>query len=272
MIVIGLAAGLGLCGLFPLNLDPAINRYEAATDTQSNPAAGSVSSPAATTGAGLSSGDDLTPTPRTEAGLATSAATPRSTAEATETATPTDSTTPTATAIAVALPPPANPVTADVPTPPKTEAAAPPAHITRLQIPAIGVDAPVEIKSLDGNGVMQAPDSPTVVAWYDFSALPEDQGNVVFAGHLDYAGVGPAVFWELEQVQSGDMIDVIEQGGRIFRYQITSVKSYSATSDASQVVASTGNPTITLITCSGSFDRATQSYSQRIVVTGVLVD
>jgi LPXTG-site transpeptidase (sortase) family protein len=172
----------------------------------------------------------------------------------------------------VALPPPADPVTPDVPTPTETEAAAPPAHISRLRIPAIGVDAPVEIKSLDGNGVMQAPDSPTVVAWYDFSALPEDQGNVVFAGHLDYAGVGPAVFWELEQVQSGDTIDVVEQGGRVFRYQVTSVESYSATSDASQVVASTGKPTITLITCSGSFDRASQSYSQRIVVTGVLVE
>ncbi len=165
-------------------------------------------------------------------------------------------------------PVPSAPVAPGAPAPTVVGTAASPSRITRLLIPVIKVDAPVEVKGLDGNGVMQAPDAPGVVAWYDFSAKPNGQGNAVFAGHLDYVGVGPAVFWRLAQLQSGDRIEVTEQNGRVFHYQVTSVRSYSATIDATQVVASTDTPTITLITCGGSFNRKTQEYSQRIVVTG----
>ena len=169
-------------------------------------------------------------------------------------------------------PAPSTPATPGASTPTVMGTAALPSRITGLLIPAIHVDAPVEVKGLDGNGVMQAPDSPGVVAWYDFSAQPDGHGNAVFAGHLDYAGVGPAVFWRLDQLQSGDAIEVTEQDGSVFHYQVTSVRYYSATVDATQVVASTGTPTITLITCSGSFDRKTQEYNQRIVVTGKQVE
>jgi LPXTG-site transpeptidase (sortase) family protein len=140
--------------------------------------------------------------------------------------------------------------------------------ITRLLIPAIGVDAAVEVKSIDADGVMQSPDSAWSIAWYDFSARPEDEGNAVFSGHLDYWGVGPAVFWQLGDLKSGDEITVTMQDGSVVAYQVTSVESFPATADASPVVASTGVPMITMITCDGRFDPATQEYDQRIVVTG----
>ena len=146
------------------------------------------------------------------------------------------------------------------------------ATISRLLIPAIGVNAPVEVKSIDGAGVMQAPDAADVVAWYDFSAQPGTVGNVVFAGHLDYAGVGPAVFWRLAQLQPGDEIDVRDGNGKSVRYRVATIKSYPASADASQIVASTGTPTITLITCDGTYDRSKGEYDQRTVITGQLVE
>ncbi len=141
----------------------------------------------------------------------------------------------------------------------------------RLVIPSIGVDAPVETKSLDADGVMQAPDSPAVVAWYDFSAQPGATGNTVFAGHLDFAGVGPAVFWHLSELAIGDDINVTNRNGKTVHYRVSSVRSYSATGDASGVVAPTSDPTITLITCNGSYDRSKGEYNERIVVTGYIV-
>lgn len=141
---------------------------------------------------------------------------------------------------------------------------------TRLQIPAIGVDAAIEVKSLDPDGAMQAPGAPDVVAWYDFSATPGTSGNAVLAGHLDYAGYGPAVFWRLGDLQPGDVIDVSRPDGTYVQYYVTTVRPFAATDDASVVVASTTNPTITLITCAGTFDRADRAYDERLVVTAEL--
>ncbi|HEX7101638.1 MAG TPA: sortase [Nitrolancea sp.] len=193
-----------------------------------------------------------------------------------DTTSPVGTATPTSTAVplptAVKSPTPANPVVPVVAGATATETIQTQTPITRVRIPRIGVNAPVEIKSLDGDGVMQAPDSPSVVAWYDFSAQPGSDGNTVFAGHLDYAGVGPAVFWNLGTLQAGDEIDVADEDGRSFRYRVSSVRSYAVTADAGPIVASTGNPTITLITCDGTFNRATGEYNQRIVVSGTLID
>jgi LPXTG-site transpeptidase (sortase) family protein len=207
--------------------------------------------------------------PGAESGAVTIAGTPDATPLAgTATTTPTAVPLPTA----VKSPTPANPVVPAIADASATAPVQTQTPITRVRIPRIGVNAPVEIKSLDGDGTMQAPDSSNVVAWYDFSAQPGSEGNAVFAGHLDYAGVGPAVFWDLGKLQSGDEIDVADEDGRSFRYRVASVRSYSVTADAGPIVASAGNPTITLITCDGTFNHATGEYNQRIVVTGSLID
>ncbi len=146
------------------------------------------------------------------------------------------------------------------------------AATTRLVIPSIGVDAPVEMKSVGSDGVMQTPGAPGVVSWYDFSSPPAGGGNAVFAGHLDYAGYGPAVFWRLGELQAGDVIEVYQQDGTIVRYHVTSVRPFAATDDAREVIGSTGRPTITLITCEGAFDAQAREYNQRLVVTGNRID
>jgi LPXTG-site transpeptidase (sortase) family protein len=130
----------------------------------------------------------------------------------------------------------------------------------------------VEVKSLDSDGVMQTPGAPDVVTWYDFSSQPVDGGNAVFAGHLDYAGYGPAVFWRLGELQPGDVIEVYQDDGTILQYHVTSVRPFAATDDASAIVASAGRPTITLITCDGVFDREDRVYDERLVVTGDRID
>lgn len=128
------------------------------------------------------------------------------------------------------------------------------------------------MKSLNADGVMQSPSAPDVVTWYDFSSQPADSGNVVFAGHLDYAGYGPAVFWRLGELGPDDVIEVHQQDGMILRYRVTSVRPFAATDDASGIVASAGRPTITLITCDGAFDSENRAYGERLVVTGDRID
>lgn len=146
------------------------------------------------------------------------------------------------------------------------------AAITRLVIPAINVDAPVAVKGLGLQGVMEAPDDPAHVVWYDFSARPGAGGNAVFAGHVDFASVGPAVFWNLQNLKPQDVIEVHLADGASYRYRVTAMDTFDdATAPLDRIVGSTPKASVTLITCAGNFNRATQRYDQRLVVRGELV-
>lgn len=159
----------------------------------------------------------------------------------------------------------------------------PNANAGRLRIPAINVDAPISSHPVAADGQLQDPIGPSDVAWYDFSKLPGFGGtpgggeNAVFAahvdraGHLDYAGVdynGPGIFFWLDRLNAGDVIEVTMRG-RTLRYAVTWAREVPATDpdEWEDLLASdVDDESITLVTCGGDFDRATQEYASRLVV------
>ena len=155
-----------------------------------------------------------------------------------------------------------------MPTPVATAAApAAPALPVRLVIPRIGIDAPVTVKSVEPDGLMQNPNGPEDVAWYDFTAPPGRGGNAVFSGHLDYRDYGPAVFARLREVKAGDVLEVRLEDGTLHRYVVSLSALYPATSAPSEeIVGPTGREMVTLITCEGTWQGRPQGYSHRLVV------
>ena len=151
--------------------------------------------------------------------------------------------------------------------PPPSDAA-----INRIAIPRFGVEAPIVVLGVDDNGVMETPDGPTKVAWYDFSARPgypvdEDGGNAVFSGHVDYYNYGPAVFWNLRNLELEDEIEVGLTDGTMYRYSVISRKQYNAaTAPIREIVGDTPTEVITLITCGGTFDPSVGEYDDRVIV------
>ncbi len=147
----------------------------------------------------------------------------------------------------------------------------------RLVIPAIGVDAPVTMRTVPPNGVMGNPNGPWDVTWYDFSnfpglgGYPGGGGNAVFAGHVDYVNVGPAVFYRVTSLKPGDIVEVRREDGQVVRYAVESVQGVSPSSGdwATILSAEPGRETVTLITCGGTFNPVTRDYDTRIVVKGV---
>jgi LPXTG-site transpeptidase (sortase) family protein len=137
----------------------------------------------------------------------------------------------------------------------------------RIEIPKIAVDAGVVTLGVDQNGTMQTPGTPTDVAWYRFSSLPGQTGNVVMAGHVDYLNYGPAVFYRLRELRPGDQVVLVGEDGRRLLYRVSTV---TLAEDVPQAVAdavrATSGETVTLITCSGSFDPTTRQYDRRLVV------
>ena len=149
-------------------------------------------------------------------------------------------------------------------TPAPSPVTAPP---VRLLIPAIGVDAPVTVKGLRPDAVMDVPDGPEDVAWYNFTARPGMGGNAVLSGHLDYHNYGAAVFWRLKELSEGDIVEMRLADGSVLRYRVSLKLSYDArTAPVSEIVGPTSKEVVTLITCGGTFDSESRNYSNRLVV------
>jgi LPXTG-site transpeptidase (sortase) family protein len=139
--------------------------------------------------------------------------------------------------------------------------------VTHLRIPRIGVDAHVITKGIDASGVMQVPDNAHDVAWYDFAARPGSGGNIVLSGHVDFHGVGPAVFWDLGKLEEGDAIDVEAADGATYAYHVVGKGTFDAASaPVSQIVGPTAVESVTIITCTGVFNQSTHQYNKRLVV------
>jgi LPXTG-site transpeptidase (sortase) family protein len=136
-----------------------------------------------------------------------------------------------------------------------------------IAIPAIGVDAVVEtIGIIDGQ--MQTPADPWNVGWYGDLGAPGVDGNAVFAAHRDYWGVGPVVFYHLDQLGIGDVISVVGAAGEQADYVVTGVDAISADADFTGVISPHGGAEITLITCAGAFTGS--EYTDRLIVSGQL--
>lgn len=111
-----------------------------------------------------------------------------------------------------------------------------PDQTVRLQIPRLNVDAPV----VQGDGWEQLKKG---VGQHIGSANPGQSGNVVLTAHNDVYG---ELFRYLDQLQPGDDIIVYTQQ-RQFVYVVDRTAIVEPT--AVEVMASTGSPTVTLISC-----------------------
>jgi LPXTG-site transpeptidase (sortase) family protein len=146
-----------------------------------------------------------------------------------------------------------------------------------LSIPAIGVNASVYSRTIGEDGQMGDPSGPFQVIWYDFAAngwtglggAPGQPGaNAVMAGHVDYIHVGPAVFWSIRDLQPGDIVTVNTDTGPI-NYSVQWSQWAEPDQDFTGFVTQTGQESITLVTCIGSFSAG--HYSNRFIVRAVRV-
>ena len=153
------------------------------------------------------------------------------------------------------------------PTPTLAPEATPPsgAPIDRLLIPKYDVDAPIVTRGIV-DGVMEAPDGPAEVAWYDFSAHPGFGSNAVFSGHVDWHTGELGVFWHLSDLEEGDRVLVRLTDGTEYEYSVSAKQQVPADENVSEIVGATDSEFVTLITCGGTFSSTTGQYDQRLIV------
>jgi LPXTG-site transpeptidase (sortase) family protein len=140
-----------------------------------------------------------------------------------------------------------------------------------LAIPRIGVHARVGTIRLNAAGALVPPASPSTIGWYAAGVVPGEPGPAVLAGHVD-GPTGPAVFFNLGRLRTGDALEVRTADGKVLRYKVLSVKHYRKTAfPASTVYAATPDSELRLITCGGTFETARHSYLDNVVVNAVPV-
>ncbi|MER5366006.1 class F sortase [Streptomyces sp. NPDC002722] len=162
--------------------------------------------------------------------------------------------------LGVPLPPPHDPIEGAVP--------------KRVEIPSIGIEAPVVARGLDKDGAIEPPsfDTPQTVGWYGDGTEPGAKGPALLVGHVD-TETRPAVFYGLSAARPGAKIDITRADGTVAEFTVDDVQVFTrARFDADKAYGprKDGRAELRLITCGGTFDRKTHSYDANVVVSAYL--
>jgi sortase (surface protein transpeptidase) len=162
-----------------------------------------------------------------------------------------------------------------VPTPTAVPAVAamPAATPVRIEIPAIGVSAPVMKLGLAPGGAVQVPPlgNHNLVGWYDRGPAPGQDGSSVILGHVDsYSGT--SVFYYLKTLHRGNLIRIARADGSTAVFSVDGVqRATKAVFPVTSVYGTLSYPGLRLVTCGGPFDSATGHYLDNIIVYAHLV-
>ncbi|MFJ8374711.1 class F sortase [Streptomyces sp. NPDC094461] len=162
--------------------------------------------------------------------------------------------------LGVALPPPHDPIEGAVP--------------ERVEIPSIGVRAPVVARGLDEDGAIEPPpfDTPRTVGWYGGGTELGAKGPALLVGHVD-TETRPAVFYGLSAVRPGARVEVTRTDGTVAEFTVDDVQVFTrARFDADKAYGprQDGRAELRLITCGGTFDRTSNEYDADVVVSAYL--
>ncbi|MET9835283.1 class F sortase [Streptomyces sp. NPDC006385] len=144
----------------------------------------------------------------------------------------------------------------------------------RLDLPGLGVRAPVVARGLDPKGAVDPPphDRAGVVGWYAAGVRPGAAGSALMVGHADSA-TRPAVFHRLGTLKPGATVRVLRDDGKAAEFTVADVHVVDRDRfDARQTYGPhrSGRAELRLIACAGTVDRATRGCTADVVVSAYL--
>ena len=146
-----------------------------------------------------------------------------------------------------------------------SQALIPTAPPAQLLIPSLNVRRPVEGVGVNRYGVMNLPVNGWNAGWYKGGPTPGAPGDAVIEGHAGFPNQ-PMIFGKLSTLRPGDQVVVVLADGSKRLFVVVSKATFPVGSAPDGMGQPYGLPRLTLITCTGSFDANTFSYSRRLVV------
>ncbi|MEU2505469.1 class F sortase [Streptomyces sp. NPDC007863] len=161
-----------------------------------------------------------------------------------------------------------------VPLPPSRPPMSGAAEPRRVELPALGIDAPVVPRGLDATGAVDPPpyELPHTVGWYGPGTTPGAAGPALLVGHVD-TETRPAVFYGLSATRPGETVRVTRTDGSVAVFTVDDVSVVPRDAFDAGKVYGPHDPTrseLRLITCGGTFDHTTGTYTANVVVSAYL--
>lgn len=144
----------------------------------------------------------------------------------------------------------------------KLDPTSPPAQ---LLIPSIDVHRPVEAVGANRFGIMELPKNAWNPAWYKSGPVPGARGDAVIEGHAGYPDA-PGLFGRLATLRPGDPVVVVLADGSRRLFLVVSSEVLPIGAAPAGMGQPIGPARLTLFTCTGKFDRNSDSYASRLVV------
>jgi hypothetical protein len=116
---------------------------------------------------------------------------------------------------------------------------------TRVRVPAVGVDAPVEPETATKAGGLTLPGDVTWVGWFAPGVHPGQPGDAVLAGQVDASGL--AALARLGEARLGSRIEVDLTDGTTLTFDVTSTERYDGGGQPADLFARGGTPRLSLI-------------------------
>ncbi|MFB6424898.1 class F sortase [Streptomyces microflavus] len=143
-----------------------------------------------------------------------------------------------------------------------------------VEVPSVGIDAPVVPRGLDKDGAIDPPpyDLPQTAGWYGKGTEPGAEGAALIVGHVDTESE-PAVFYGLSAVQPGEKVRVVRDDGSVAEFTVDDVQVVTRERfDAEKAYGPRvdGRAELRLITCGGKYDEKSRSYTANVVVSAYL--
>lgn len=180
---------------------------------------------------------------------------------------------------APALPTPEQTVTTDTDVPEESKPSAnalagysvPAVQPRSIRINSIAVYGLIQKVGITKEDAMAVPSNIHFAGWYTGSVIPGDSGLSIINGHV-LGRHSEAIFIQLAKVKTDDEIN-IEFGDHVIK-KFKVVETVTLPAEISSARLFTQNSDIqaqlNLITCTGKFDKVSQTYADRVIVVAKL--
>ncbi|MER6097081.1 class F sortase [Streptomyces sp. NPDC001728] len=144
----------------------------------------------------------------------------------------------------------------------------------RVEIPSLGISAPVVARGLDATGAIDPPpfEMAHTVGWFGSGTRPGAAGAALLVGHVD-TDTRPAVFYGLSAARPGAKVRVTRTDGSVAEFTVDDVQVHPRDHFDPSKVYGARDPRrseLRLITCGGTFDRTSNAYTANVVVSAYL--
>lgn len=141
----------------------------------------------------------------------------------------------------------------------------------KIKINKINVDAYIQKAGVDQNKKVAVPNNIHLASWFADGQKPGQNGLAIISGHVT-GRTSDGVFKKLGSLDKGDEFSIELGNGSIKNYKVIDKVQVKESESANYLFSQ--NPKVksqvNLITCGGKFNKSSNQYEDRIIVSGEL--